>query len=803
MTRKPLSPLQVLLFPFGTLGLVAVGVLVLGLTVFVLAPLIAVALLAYAALPYYQEFFPHLSPRRRALLYAAAIVAVFGPLAGAFFAWNPGAEWHPAFAARLAVVISTASFALGAAGILMGGFWRLEQYRMIEALPTARAASAARGLVELKGRARAAEPGKPILDVPFRFAPPVFLPGFWLEDESGRIWIEPGEIPVRYRSPRAFGFRVNDIVLTRNARAKRGLPSRLALLDGDRVYLVGWLTQQRDPEYRLQTRSVVTVAPAAEARDYRHMFFLSDSSEDAALRQVAGGVRRTWMLGWIWVAAALAIMLHAVPRAIPVYDSWSFTEVVKFAPRDQLVDILVARWHSKTAEQAQIASAIAANVAPPGSEGVFEILVDAIERFPGERANMYAGMGKLTGYTAKVFPFLIDGLKVTEARMEAADAIYSLSGTQGYDKPRAKALLDSFAMHPDDDCAALKEFSSRWWALNIGATLAVELFRRCGGNAGEEAAFLMAERAFVIAATDAPDMMRSIGVEGRRAMLRSLHYRTKAKPELARAVAGWAYDADPDTAALAGAIAAHAGIALAATAESKLFAALTQGDTYVKRAAIRALRKVPALSGEAFNALAAAATDEKNPDSRDALVTLASHEPEPGRATLLRQLEIGHAYSVRAKYLAAMNTGVAAGALPAGFSLGREIKTVHDVRQLATLWQSDERTVKFVQRQLMSALLSPDPKVREEAARHMGQRRQFTEAGLKALARALHDEEPRVRRWAADSLLKLRQPPESIRDDLARAAARSDSDGETLRAVLRRYDEPYEAGAPMLPIEVE
>lgn len=98
--------------------------------------------------------------------------------------------------------------------------WRLKQIRQVRTLPRSRARSAAIGLAEFEGTVRGAGETLQISKRGTLTAQP-----FYLEDETGRILVDPGDTAVRPRSQSGSSLQLNEI--------EEGLH------DGDRVYVIG------------------------------------------------------------------------------------------------------------------------------------------------------------------------------------------------------------------------------------------------------------------------------------------------------------------------------------------------------------------------------------------------------------------------------------------------------------------------------------------------------------------------------------------------------------------------------------
>lgn len=126
--------------------------------------------------------------------------------------------------------------------------WRRKQLQQLKNLPTSKTRSAGRCLAEFSGRARKIvagghEPNAPIIVYRAWLEPHV--EPFYLEDDGGRILVDPREAKIRDRCASSLGGRVREIVLTH--RVQKGLidaPLTMTLRDNDPVYLIG--NVQRD-----------------------------------------------------------------------------------------------------------------------------------------------------------------------------------------------------------------------------------------------------------------------------------------------------------------------------------------------------------------------------------------------------------------------------------------------------------------------------------------------------------------------------------------------------------------------------
>jgi len=255
--------------------------------------------------------------------FLAASGVLFGAFVGMgmFYAWLDithvsGLPHNPGRDAAAMVIMGGLGAAVGIRALWLTGAWRIRQLWQLRNLPRSTAGAAAMGPVELHGRARPlALDGRPIEAELWR------LPPFWLEDESGRIRIEPADVEVR-RSVwwRAFSQRFCEATLSRR---DAGDPDRRWLEDGDPVYVLGavvpWPTAR--PEAADAARSVVRtwqdhVRPGLWARaagaersprrfGRRQVFFLSDGTEEDARRALWKGLLQTLLLAAAWTGCSL------------------------------------------------------------------------------------------------------------------------------------------------------------------------------------------------------------------------------------------------------------------------------------------------------------------------------------------------------------------------------------------------------------------------------------------------------------------------------------------------------------------
>jgi len=233
----------------------------------------------------------------------------------------------------------------GLMGILREGAWRLRQSRQVFNLATSKARSAAAGLSEFIGVARhRSTVGHPPGDVEVAsFEWTMFqrgglfelhggVGGFYLEDDTGVILVDSSGADIKPHLP-VFSFlttflgrRGFDAALTR--RVEKGMwPSRkLALKDGDPVYLIGNVEEREDAAADATGPDRLIVRPTTQARteenvvlrmlgplalrprrDIHDVFFLADLPERRAkwamirelIRRALWGLAWTALSGWL------------------------------------------------------------------------------------------------------------------------------------------------------------------------------------------------------------------------------------------------------------------------------------------------------------------------------------------------------------------------------------------------------------------------------------------------------------------------------------------------------------------------
>ena len=229
------------------------------------------------------------------------IPAVFAPFPGWMFLlfWDlPDAAWDNArLPSVLLILWGLCGIYYGAAGLVREWRWGRPQLQNIRNLPTAKASSAALGLVELHGTARAVQGQDPILyfkrwilvEKEFNSFEQRLHP-FEIEDASGRIRVDPSHIPFVVHFP-FFGFFTSLLghrpffaLLRRHVRHGWWPSREFFLRDGDPVYVLGTVEIERDAETGEEYR---VVRPPHEARHH-------DSVVESLLYPFQRGARRAW-----------------------------------------------------------------------------------------------------------------------------------------------------------------------------------------------------------------------------------------------------------------------------------------------------------------------------------------------------------------------------------------------------------------------------------------------------------------------------------------------------------------------------
>ena len=124
--------------------------------------------------------------------------------------------------------------------------WRLKQIRLVRALPRSKARSAAIGLAEFEGTIRAASPDGYVSKSPSDAVQP-----FHLEDETGRILVDPRGATVRLPSGSGAALQANEI--------------EGGLRHGDHVYVIGNVQCRDDAPPGAADSGSLVVRPLGQA----------------------------------------------------------------------------------------------------------------------------------------------------------------------------------------------------------------------------------------------------------------------------------------------------------------------------------------------------------------------------------------------------------------------------------------------------------------------------------------------------------------------------------------------------------
>lgn len=155
---------------------------------------------------------------------------------------DPGRElW-----AGLCVAAGATGFGANIVYLLVEVPWRLKQLRLLRALPRSKARSAAVGLAEFEGTARM------VTYAPReRESGEMELQPFRLEDETGRILVDPRGVAVRPWGAHGLALHVNEVAP--------------GLRDGDAVYVIGHVQPRLDEPAESPWRDGLVVRPLGQA----------------------------------------------------------------------------------------------------------------------------------------------------------------------------------------------------------------------------------------------------------------------------------------------------------------------------------------------------------------------------------------------------------------------------------------------------------------------------------------------------------------------------------------------------------
>ncbi|MEK7388210.1 MAG: SUMF1/EgtB/PvdO family nonheme iron enzyme [Elusimicrobiota bacterium] len=236
----------------------------------------------------------------------------------------------------------------GTSALVRGSLWHWKHAHQLQNLPTAMAGSVAIGLCELRGRARkvsakaftgfpkAAVLGHRLYTVPTADGSELkeesHLPPFYLEDETGRILVDPSLAGIRTSwMPLLVGASFCEIAITQRV-TDTGMGERLRWIeDGDPIYLLGRVDIRKDaPADAKDSERVLVQAPRTlngfDALLSRMLlglgdkssgfFFLSDTDEAAARRHM----RRAVLINALWAALWIGLSYRHAGWSPP--DQW-------------------------------------------------------------------------------------------------------------------------------------------------------------------------------------------------------------------------------------------------------------------------------------------------------------------------------------------------------------------------------------------------------------------------------------------------------------------------------------------------
>ena len=250
--------------------------------------------------------------------------------------------------ARFDAAVGWCGVWFGVSALVLGSLWYWKHARQIRNLPTAKAGSAAIGLCELRGRARkasaqtfagfpkAAVLGHRLYTVPTQDGKELkeesHLPLFYLEDETGRILVDPSAAGIRSSwMPLLFGTRFCEIAILSRI-TDTGVGERLQWIeDGDPIYLIGRVDIRGDaPADAKDSQRVLVRAPRTLnfldamlsvmflgiGDKSEGVFFLSDTDEADARRHL----RRAALINALWAALWIGLSFRHAGWSPP--DEW-------------------------------------------------------------------------------------------------------------------------------------------------------------------------------------------------------------------------------------------------------------------------------------------------------------------------------------------------------------------------------------------------------------------------------------------------------------------------------------------------
>jgi len=275
-------------------------------------------------------------------------------------------DFYPALLPWLNTGLGAVGTVFGIVGGFIAVFLPLRQLRQVVNLPTSKARSAALGLAEFEGVARRVEGekrtaendgpdsgrwvGMPEDRILFWGTKWVREEGeeghtissiqewsrFWLEDDTGRILVDPQGVEFEDALGTIFFESVRKILLTKKRNSysdnigHNGV-TRL-LIPGDPVYLIGSVEINEDAPPEASDSERLIIRPSSELKqtaiwrrwllgdaekspgtDVSDIFFLADGNENEAYEALKKGIKSVAVLATVWAASSLWLFLYSAP----------------------------------------------------------------------------------------------------------------------------------------------------------------------------------------------------------------------------------------------------------------------------------------------------------------------------------------------------------------------------------------------------------------------------------------------------------------------------------------------------------
>ncbi len=216
--------------------------------------------------------------------------------------------------------------------------WILQEIRQVDNLPGSKARSVTPGLAEMSGTARSLDaegsgihPLLRLIEADRLSRTRVAGVPFYLEDETGRILVDPGKAQPGSAWAFILGFRCHDIILTRHRIAGSWFsPSIRELRPGDPVYIVGSVQLREDSPQDARGPEALVIRPLVEERQdffwkifhrylsdehpfshrFQHVFFLSDTVEITARKLLIRHLVASLIIALVWIVPALWVLIN-------------------------------------------------------------------------------------------------------------------------------------------------------------------------------------------------------------------------------------------------------------------------------------------------------------------------------------------------------------------------------------------------------------------------------------------------------------------------------------------------------------